>query len=173
MNLLTAKLVDRLTAKLVLVNLVKLHLTKFIIIAITCRLWAFPYFFKTFSAVARDYARDAKTPTFICLYSWRRSRFSRFASLSLAWYPTIFASRKIREAGTQSQSMLMFFLDRAQHCTVHVILDYYNNIMRLIFSDYWTGLIEIQDRRKKGSLFLRICLMLKILRLVVTDQHSY
>lgn len=67
----------------------------------------------------------------------------------------------------------VYFLNRAQHCTVHVILDYNNNIMRLIFSDYWTGLIEIQDRRKKGSLFLRICSILKILRLVVTDKHSH
>ena len=69
--------------------------------------------------------------------------------------------------------MFFFFLNRAQHCTVHVILDYNNNIMRLIFSDYWTGLIEIQDRRKKGSLFLKICSILKILRLVVTDKHSH
>ena len=68
---------------------------------------------------------------------------------------------------------VFFFLNRAQHCTVHVILDYNNKIMRLIFSDYWTGLIEIQDRRKKGSLFLKICSILKILRLVVTDKRSH
>ena len=29
--------------------------------------------------------------------------------------------------------LMFFFLNRAQHCTVHVILDYNNNIMRLIF----------------------------------------
>lgn len=114
-----------------------------------------------------------RQPLYVFTPGERRSRFSRFASLSLALYPTIFASRKIREASCQSQSMLMFFLDRAQHCTVHVILDYYNNIMRLFFFRLLDWVDRDSRQKKERIIVFKNMFNLEDFKVSATDKHSH
>ena len=55
------------------------------------------------------------------------------------------------------------------------MLLHYNVLIsgKCFFSDYWIGWREMRGKKMRGSLFSRICLMLKTLRFVVNFLQSF